>query len=360
MAGDGARAATDFAGGWVCQHRFCQQLCAMLSDGREGNMRRRDFHLLLLGATVSGMHVAHAQQLRRIAVITVSALGEPATQARFAALTQGLQQFGWTDTRNLLIDYRTTAGSAETLRQHVNELASLKPEVIVAIGTQAVTLLQQATPAVPIVFTDIPDPIGAGFVDSMARPGRNVTGFMSFEFGMSSKWLELLKEIVPNVTRVAVLRDPSMTVGVGQFAAIQALAPSLRIELRPIDVRHSDEIERGLSTFTGEGMIVTASASSQRHRDLIISLAAKRRLPAVYGYSYYAHSGGLIAYGPDAIDPLRRAAGYVDRILKGEKPADMPVQAPTKYQLVINLKTAEALGLTVPPSLLARADEIIE
>jgi len=324
-------------------------------------MRRRDFNFLLVGATAAGVQVAHSQQqMRRFAVTTVSALGEPATQTRFAALKQGLQQFGWTDTGNLLIDYRAAGNSAERLRQHVNELASLNPEVIVAIGSEAVTLLQQATRAVPIVFTDVPDPIGAGFIDGMARPGRNATGFMLFEYSMSGKWLELLKEIAPNVTRVAVLRDPSMTAGVGQFAAIQALAPSLRIDLHPIDVRDADQIERGLSTFVGEGVIVTSSPSSQRHRELIISLAAKRRLPAVYGFSYYAHSGGLIAYGPDAIDPIRRAAGYVDRILKGEKPSDLPVQAPTKYQLVINLRTAKALGITVPPMLLARADEVIE
>jgi putative ABC transport system substrate-binding protein len=327
----------------------------------DATMRRRDFHLLLVGATAAGLQVAHSQQqLRRIAIITVSASDEPVTQARLAALKQGLQQYGWTDTGNVAVDYRAAAGSPEKLRQHVNELASLAPDVIVAIGSEAVTLLQQATRVVPIVFTDVPDPIGAGFVDGMARPGRNATGFMLFEFGMSGKWLELLKEIAPNVTRVAVLRDPSMTAGVGQFAAIQALAPSLRIDLRPIDVRDADEIERGLSTFSDAGMIVTSSPSSQRHRDLIIGLAARHRLPAVYGFSYYAAAGGLIAYGPDPMDPLRRAAGYVDRILKGEKPADLPVQAPTKYQLVINLKTAKALGLTVSPLLLARADEVIE
>ena len=222
------------------------------------------------------------------------------------------------------------------------------------------TFLQQATRDIPIVFTDVPDPVGAGFVDGLARPGRNATGFLLFEFGMSGKWLELLKEIVPNVRRVAVLRDPSMTAGVGQFAVIQALASPSRIELRPVDVRDAREIERALSTYAGEGIIVTASPSSQRHRNLIIKLAAERRLPAVYCFSYYATAGGLIAYGPDPFDPLRRAAGYVDRILKGEKPADLPVQAPTKYQLVINLKTAKAIGLTVPPTLLARADEVIE
>ena len=324
-------------------------------------MKRREFIAGLSGAAVWPFAArAQSERMRRIAVLTVSAVGEPATQARFAALTQALQQLGWTDRDNLLIDYRAAAGSVEILRQHVTELASLRPEVIVAIGSEAVTLLQQATRVLPIVFTDVPDPIGAGFIEGMARPGRNATGFMLFEYGMSGKWLELLKDIVPNITRAAVLRDPSMTAGVGQYAAIQALAPSLRIELRPVDVRNADEIEQALSTVGGEGMIVTTSPSSQRHRDLIVRLAAKHRLPAVYPFSYYATSGGLISYGPDPVDPLRRAAGYVDRILKGEKPADLPVQAPTKYQLVINLKTAKALGLTVPATLLARADEVIE
>jgi len=324
-------------------------------------VKRREFIAGLSGAAaISFAARAQSERMRRIAVLTVSAVGEPATQARFAALTQALQQLGWIDRDNLLIDYRAAAGSVEILRQHVTELASLRPEIIVAIGSEAVTLLQQATRVLPIVFTDVPDPIGAGFIEGMARPGRNATGFMLFEYGMSGKWLELLKDIVPNITRAAVLRDPSMTAGVGQYAAIQALAPSLRIELRPVDVRNADEIEQALSTVGGEGMIVTTSPSSQRHRDLIVRLAAKHRHPAVYPFSYYATSGGLISYGPDPVDPLRRAAGYVDRILKGEKPADLPVQAPTKYQLVINLKTAKALGITVPPTLLARADEVIE
>ena len=326
-------------------------------------MRRREFLGALGSAAAVWPLAARAQQgerVRRIAVLTVSAVGESATQARFAALTQALQQLGWTDRDNLLIDYRAAAGSVEILRQHVTELASLRPEVIVAIGSEAVTLLQQATRVLPIVFTDVPDPIGAGFIEGMARPGRNASGFMLFEYGMSGKWLELLKDIAPNITRAAVLRDPSMTAGVGQYAAIQALAAPLRIELRPVDVRNADEIEQALAAFGGEGMIVTTSPSSQRHRDLIVRLAAKHRLPAVYPFSYYATSGGLISYGPDPVDPLRRAAGYVDRILKGEKPADLPVQAPTKYQLVINLKTAKALGLTMPPSVLARADEVIE
>lgn len=324
-------------------------------------MRRRDFHLFLFSFSAMGSLVARSQErLRRVAVLTVSAPGEPATQARFSALKEQLQQLGWIDGRTLLIDFRPSAGNAEKLRQDVNELASLAPDVVIAIGSEAMTLLQQATRVVPIVFTDVPDPIGAGFVEGMARPGRNATGFMLFEYGMSGKWLQLLKEAVPNLTRAAVLRDPSMTAGVGQYGAIQAVAPSLRIELRPVNVRDAEEIERSLSDFSGEGMIVTTSPSAQRYRDLIIRLAAKHRLPAVYPFSYYATSGGLISYGPDPVDPLRRAAGYVDRILKGQKPADLPVQAPTQYQLVINLKTAKELGLSVPPSLLARADAVIE
>jgi putative ABC transport system substrate-binding protein len=286
-----------------------------------------------------------------------------ATQARFAALQQGLQQLGWTDGHNLRIDYRWAAGDADNLHRYAGELVKLGPDVIVANGSAAVALLLQATRAVPIVFTDVPDPIGAGFVDGMAKPGHNVTGFMLFEYGMSGKWLELLKQIAPDVTQVAVLRDPSMTAGVGQFAAIQAVAPLMRIELRPFDVRDPPEIERALVSFaagSNGGLIVTSSPSAARHRDLIVRLAARHRVPAVYSFRYYVTDGGLMSYGPDPIDPLRRVAGYVDRILKGEKPAELPVQAPIKYELVINLKTAKSLGLEVPPSLLARADEVIE
>ena len=322
-------------------------------------MRRREFITLLGGAVAAWPLAARAQEserVRRIGVLTSSSMQDLATQARFAALQQGLQQLGWTDGHNLRIDYRWAAGDADNLHRYAGELVKLGPDVIVANGSAAVALLLQATRAVPIVFTDVPDPIGAGFVDGMAKPGHNVTGFMLFEYGMSGKWLELLKQIAPDVTQVAVLRDPSMTAGVGQFAAIQAVAPLMRIELRPFDVRDPPEIERG----SNGGLIVTSSPSAARHRDLIVRLAARHRVPAVYSFRYYVTDGGLMSYGPDPIDPLRRVAGYVDRILKGEKPAELPVQAPIKYELVINLKTAKSLGLEVPPSLLARADEVIE
>ena len=329
-------------------------------------MIRREFITLLGGAVAAWPLAARAQEserVRRIGVLTSSSMQDLATQARFAALQQGLQQLGWTDGHNLRIDYRWAAGDADNLHRYAGELVKLGPDVIVANGSAAVALLLQATRAVPIVFTDVPDPIGAGFVDGMAKPGHNVTGFMLFEYGMSGKWLELLKQIAPDVTQVAVLRDPSMTAGVGQFAAIQAVAPLMRIELRPFDVRDPPEIERALVSFaagSNGGLIVTSSPSAARHRDLIVRLAARHRVPAVYSFRYYVTDGGLMSYGPDPIDPLRRVAGYVDRILKGEKPAELPVQAPIKYELVINLKTAKSLGLEVPPSLLARADEVIE
>jgi putative ABC transport system substrate-binding protein len=329
-------------------------------------MRRREFITLLGGAVAAWPLAARAQEserVRRIGVLTSSSMQDLATQARFAALQQGLQQLGWTDGHNLRIDYRWAAGDADNLHRYAGELVKLGPDVIVANGSAVVALLLQATRAVPIVFTDVPDPIGAGFVDGMAKPGHNVTGFMLFEYGMSGKWLELLKQIAPDVTQVAVLRDPSMTAGVGQFAAIQAVAPLMRIELRPFDVRDPPEIERALVSFaagSNGGLIVTSSPSAARHRDLIVRLAARHRVPAVYSFRYYVTDGGLMSYGPDPIDPLRRVAGYVDRILKGEKPAELPVQAPIKYELVINLKTAKSLGLEVPPSLLARADEVIE
>jgi putative tryptophan/tyrosine transport system substrate-binding protein len=328
-------------------------------------VKRRAF-ITLLGGAAAWPLAARGQQpdrMRRVGVLTSSSADDLATQARLAAFQQGLQQLGWTDGHNVRTDYRWAAGDADNLHRYAGELVKLEPDVVLANGSAAVALLLQATRAVPIVFTDVPDPIGAGFVDGMARPGRNVTGFMLFEYGMSGKWLELLKQIAPDVSQVAVLRDPSMTAGVGQFAAIQAVAPLMRVELRPVDVRDAPEIERALFMFAGSsnsGLIVTSSPSAARHRDLIVRLAAKHGLPAVYSFRYYVTGGGLISYGPDPIDPLRRAAGYVDRILKGEKPADLPVQAPTKYELVINLKTAGALGLEVPPTLLARADEVIE
>jgi putative ABC transport system substrate-binding protein len=275
----------------------------------------------------------------------------------------GARAAGWSDGRNLLIDTRSTA-DADDLRRHAAELAALAPDVLVgATGTATAAPLLQATRTVPIVFVTVIDPVGAGFVASLARPGGNATGFTMFEYGMSGKWLELLKEIAPRVTRVAVLRDPAIASGIGQFSAVQAVAPSLGVEVSPVDVRDAGEIERAITAFArgvNGGLIVTASGSALSHRHLIATLAARHRVYAIYAGRHYVTAGGLISYGPDLIDQFRRAAGYVDRILKGEKPADLPVQAPTKYELLINLKTARALGLEIPASLLARADEVIE
>ena len=302
--------------------------------------------------------------MRRIGVLVASPADDAESQARVAAFKEGLAQLGWTEGRNVRIDTRWATTNADDLRKHAAELAASTPDVLVgASGTTTVAALLQATRTVPIVFAIVVDPVGAGFVASLARPGGNATGFTMFEYGMSGKWLELLKQIAPGVTRAAVLRDPAIASGIGQFGAIQAVAPSLRVELSPVDVRDAPEIERAVTAFAGienGGLVVTASPSGTVHRELIIALAARHKLPAVYWQRFYKASGGLMSYGPDLLDQYRRAAGYVDRILKGEKPADLPVQAPTKYELVINLKTAKALGLTVPPSLLARADEIIE
>jgi putative ABC transport system substrate-binding protein len=270
---------------------------------------------------------------------------------------------GWTVGHNVQIDYRWGAGDADRTHKYAAELVALAPDAILASGTSTVAPLQRVTRTVPIVFANVADPVGAGFVDSLARPGGNATGFMNFEFGMSGKWLELLKQIAPRVTQAAVIWDSTQGSGTIQFGAIQAVAPSFGVDVRPIDARNIDEIERGITAFAREsngGLIVTGSALAVVHRDLIITLAARHRLPAVYSFRYDVISGGLVSYGPDTIDPYRRAAGYVDRILKGEKPADLPVQAPIKYELVINLKTARALGLDVPAQLLARADEVIE
>ena len=292
-----------------------------------------------------------------------AAADDPLWQARVTAFRQVLQQLGWTDGRNVRIDIRWAGGNADDSRKYAAELVALAPDVILAVGGSVVGTLLQATRTVPIVFTLTPDPVGAGFVASLARPGGNATGFTSFEYGMSGNWLELLKEIAPRVTSAALLRDPATPQGTGQFGAIQSVAPSLGLEVNPVDVRDAGEIERAVAAFarrSNGGLIVTGSSSAFVHRDLIITLAARYKLPAVYFIREFVTSGGLISYGPDPIDPVRRAASYVDRILKGEKPADMPVQATTKYELVINLKTAKALGLTVPPSLLARADELIE
>jgi len=288
---------------------------------------------------------------------------EPEAQAWVAAFLQGLQELGWSVGRNAIVNIRWSTGNSADTRKYAAELVALAPDVILAQGSPAVAALIQITRTVLIVFTTVVDPVGAGYVDSLARPGGNITGFTLFEYSMSGKWLQLLKEIAPGVTRVAVLRDPSIASGPAMFGVIQAVAPSLGVELRPVNLRDGDEIERALALFAqnpNSGLIATASPLAGSHRDLIIALAARHRLAAVYYDRYWAAAGGLISYGPDLLDQLRRAAGYVDRILKGEKPVDMPVQAPTKYELVINLKTAKALGLTVPPSLLARADEVIE
>jgi putative ABC transport system substrate-binding protein len=331
-------------------------------------MKRREFITFLGGgAAVAWPRATRTQQperVRRIGVLMASAADDSESQARIVAFLQGLQQLGWADGRNVRIDTRWATTNADDIRRHAAELAALAPDVILsATGTSTVAPLLQATRTVPIVFVVVIDPVGAGFVASLARPGGNATGFLMFEYGLSGKWLELLKQIAPGVTRAAVLRDPAIASGIGQFAAIQAVAPSLGVELSAVDARDAPEIERAVTAFARSGnggLIVTASPEATRHRDLIITLAARHRLPAVYPNRYYAADGGLISYGPDMLDQYRRAAGYVDRILKGEKPADLPVQAPTRYELVINLKTAKALGLDIPTTVLSRADEVIE
>jgi putative tryptophan/tyrosine transport system substrate-binding protein len=328
-------------------------------------VRRREF-ISLLGGAAGWPLAARAQQggrMRRIGVLLGLAPGDPLDQARFATFAQGLQQSGWTIGRNVQIDTRSSAGNGDDARRYATELVALTPDVILASGNSAAAPLLQATRTVPIVFVIVPDPVGAGFVDSLARPGGNATGFLAFEYSLGAKWLELLKELAPRLTRAAVLRDATLASGPGQFAAIQSVAPSLGFELTPINVRDAGEIERSIAAFarsTESGLIVTGGPLSGLHRDLIIALAARHKLPAVFPERLYAATGGLISYGPNYLDQFRRAADYVDRILKGEKPADLPVQAPTKYELVINLKTAKALGLTVPDTVLARADEVIE
>jgi putative tryptophan/tyrosine transport system substrate-binding protein len=329
-------------------------------------MRRREFITLLGGAVASWPLAARAQQgerVRRIGVLMSLAADDKQGQARLAAFLQGLQELGWTDGRNVRIDVRWGTGDAGRNRRHAAELVELAPDVILASGGSIVGPLLQATSTVPIVFTQTPDPVGAGFVESLARPGGNATGFSIFDYSLGGKWLELLKEIAPGVTRVAVIRDASTPQGIGQFSALQSLAPSLSLEVTPINARDAADIERAIAAVQrnpNSGLIVTGSNLAIIHRELIITLAAQYRLPAVYPLGFFVTAGGLISYGPDAIDPHRRAAAYVDRILKGEKPANLPVQAPTKFELIINLKTAKALGLDVPPTLLARADEVIE
>jgi putative ABC transport system substrate-binding protein len=329
-------------------------------------MRRRQF-IAGLGSAAAWPLAARAQQserMRRIGVLQILAADDPQGVAETAAFLQGLAQLGWTDGGNVRIEYRHGLGNPDNVRKYAAELAALTPDVILSIGgASQVGPLLQATRTVPIVFTYAADPVGAGLVDSLARPGGNATGFVSSEYSLSGKWLELLKQIAPSVTRVAVLRDSNIPTGPGQFGVIQALALSLRVEVNPVNVRDVGEIERAIATFARSangGLIMTASPLTQVHRDLIVAVAAQQKLPAVYWQRNFVTAGGLISYGSSYLDHCRRAAAYVDRILRGEKPADLPVQTPNKYELVINLKTAKALGLTIPETLLATADEVIQ
>jgi putative ABC transport system substrate-binding protein len=329
-------------------------------------MQRREFITLLGGVVVAWPLAAQAQrpeQMRRVGMLLPATADDVDFQARVAAFHKALALLGWTIGRNVQIDTRWATSNIADIRKHATELTALAPDVILAHGGSSVGALLQATRTVPIVFPVAVDPVAAGFVDSLARPGGNATGFLSYEYGISGKWLELLKETAPSVTRVAVIRDPTLPSGVAQFGVIQATAPSLRVEIIPLNMRDPSEIERAVTSFAltaNGGLIVTSSPLAQFNRDLIVTLAARHNLPAVYPERDFVAAGGLISYGPDYIDQYRRAAAYVDRILKGEKPADLPVQAPTKYELAINLKTAKALGLTVSPALLTRADEVIE
>ena len=327
-------------------------------------MRRREFITLLGGAAAAWPFAAQAQErVRRVGVLMTTSLGDPETQARTKAFLQGLQELGWTEGRNIRFDIRWDTGTVEGARKVAAELvAALSPEVILASGVTSLVAVQ-TNRDIPIVFAIAPDPVGAGFVESLAQPGGNVTGFMQFEYSLSGKWLELLKEIAPGVTRAAVLRDPAVSAGVGQFAVIQAVAPAIGIDVRPIDVREAAEIERGVTAFArvaNGGLVVTASPWTTFHRELIARLAERNKLPSVGAIRPFVESGGLVSYGANFEDQFRRAASYVDRILKGAKPADLPVQAPTKYELAVNLKTAKALGITIPPAVLARADLVIE
>jgi len=328
-------------------------------------MRRREF-ITLIGGSAAWPLAARAQQderVRRIGLLVSNAEDDPQGKPRAAAFLQGLQQLGWTEGRNVQIDIRWGVADAASAHRYAAEMVALAPDVILTAASAATAAMQEATRTLPIVFVNVADPVAAGYVASLARPGGNVTGFTFIEYGTSGKWVELLKEIAPNVKRVAVLRDPNIASGIGQFAIIQSAAPSFKVEASPMDVRDAKEIERAMKEFASAsdgGLIVTASPAALVHRKLIITLAAQHRLPAVYFLSGFVEDGGLISYGADAIAPFGQAASYVDRILKGEKPADLPVQAPTKNELALNLKTAKALGLTVPPPVLSRADEVIE
>jgi len=328
-------------------------------------MRRREFITLLGGATAwpIAARAQQGEQMRRIGVLMAINANDAQAQVRIAAFVAGLQQLGWTVGKNVRVDYRFAGTDADTLRKYASEMVALAPDVILAQSSPSIAALLQATRTVPIVFTLVADPVGAGYVDSLAHPGGNATGFTVLEYSTAAKWLELLKEIAPRVTRVAVFRETGVAAGPAQFSAAQTVAPSLGMELRPVDTRDAGEIERTITAFaqgSNGGLLVTASSSSTLHRNLIITLAARYRLPAVYFERLFVAAGGLISYGSDYVDQFRRAASYVDRILKGEKPGDLPVQAPTKYELVINLKTAKELGLTIPPAVLARADAVIE
>jgi len=338
----------------------------MFSPGLGEAMRRREFIKVIGGGVAAAWPLAaRAQQsdaMRRIGVLMNFAAEDAVAQARVTAFMQALQQLGWTKGRNVQIDIRWTTGDAERTRRYATELAALTPDVILASTSLSVAALLQATRVLPIVFVQVADPVGAGFVASLGKPAGNVTGFTIYEYGMSAKWLEMLKEIAPRVTRAGILRDPASVADIGMFGAIQSLAPSLGMQLSPISLDNAGEIERSVSTFAHEpnrGLIIVGSAGFV-HREQIIALAARYQLPAVYPDRGFITAGGLISYGPDRLDDYRRAADYVDRILKGEKPADLPVQTPTRFELVINLKTAKALGLTLPPPLLARANEVIE
>jgi ABC-type uncharacterized transport system substrate-binding protein len=330
------------------------------------HMQRREFITLLAGSAAAWPLAARAQQrkpIRRVGVLLPFSANDPQVQVRYAAFLQGLQQLGWTVGNNIQIDARWSMGNQDDTRKYAAELVALAPDVIFTSGSAGVEPLRRATRTVPIVFVATPDPVGAGFVESLARPGGNITGFTPFEYGIGAKWLELLKQVAPSVTRAAILRDPGITAGIGLWGAIQSVSPSFGVELRPVDVGDAGEIERDLTAFArtpNGGLILTGSAFAIIHRDQIIALAARHRLPAVYYERYFAAAGGLISYGSDVADQFRLAAGYVDRLLKGERPTDLPGQAPTKYDLVINLKTAKALGLDMPATVLARADEVIE